>query len=355
MAFTAAELSSIANAALDFHFKGQPFAQSIQDKPLLAIMEGARKTFPGGKGDITYPVKGKYDFEGAAPGNGHLTGYTHDDQVAYGTFAGIERARYPWREVHTGWNVTYTELKIDGISVVDRPGSDQTTEHEGREVTAISNIMQDKVTTFAETSEKELNGMLWGDGTTDPLAFLGLRYFITATPAVGLTGGIDRATNAWWRNRFKGGLTAGASGATNVAEVMHQEMRQLGRYGSKPNKALCGSAFLDLLVTEIRSKGYYTDAGWSKPDGTNIEIADVRLGNLRFIYDPTLDDLGGVYIKSCYMFPTQDIFLYAMADEWAKDHTPARPHDRYVLYKARTYTGQMIARRLNGAGLYQVA
>ena len=66
MAFTNAELSSMANAALDYHFKGQPFAQTIQDKPLLALLDGNRKTFPGGKGDITIPVKFDYEFEATA-------------------------------------------------------------------------------------------------------------------------------------------------------------------------------------------------------------------------------------------------------------------------------------------------
>ena len=134
MAFTASELASIANAALDFHFKGQPLPQSIQDKPLLAALEGARKTFPGGKGDITIPVKGKYSFEGAAvPPTGSLRGFTHDDPVAYGNIAGIERVKYPWREVHTGWNCTFTELKIDGISVTDSAFGENTSKHSKRD------------------------------------------------------------------------------------------------------------------------------------------------------------------------------------------------------------------------------
>lgn len=351
MAFTANELASIANAALDFHFRGQPFAQTIQDKPLLATLERNRKTFPGGKGDITIPVKGKFDFEAAGPGNGHLTGYTHDDTVAYGNIAAIERARYPWREVHTGWNVTYTELKIDGISVVDSAGNQGTRKHSRRELTAITNIMQDKVETFAEISEKELNAMLWGDGTADALGLIGLQYFITKTPATGTKGGIDSATAAWWQNRAVGSLTA-TDGATNIVEVIHKEMRQLGRYGQRPNVALAGSAFLDVLVTELRRKGYYTDSGWSSSGATDIAIADVRYGNLKFMYDPSLDDLSQE--GDCYAFNTNDIYLYAMEDEWGKDHTPARPHDQYVLYKARTYTGQLVARRLNGSAIWSI-
>ena len=46
MAFTPGELTSIANAALDYYFeKGKTFKQSIENKPLIAAMERKAKTF----------------------------------------------------------------------------------------------------------------------------------------------------------------------------------------------------------------------------------------------------------------------------------------------------------------------
>lgn len=349
MAFTADELSSIANAALDFHWKGQPLPQNIQEKPLLRAMESGRKTFPGGKGDITLPVKGKYAFEGT-PGvePGNLTGYTHDDQVTYGNIAGIMRAAYAWREVHTGWSVTHTELKIDGISVVDSMRGERTSNHSRRELTAISNIMQDKVETFSEILSKQLNDMFWGDGQADPLGFLGVRYFITATPAVGTTGGINRATSTWWQNRY---LSINPSTAAMPLEL-HKEFRQLRRYGGRPSLILCGSAFLDALIAQLYAKGDFTQQGWSKPASTEIGVADVTYNGLKFEYDPTLDDLS--LSKACYVIDPRRLYVYAMDQEWGKDHNPARPHDSYALYKAKTYTGQMVANQLNCHGLYVI-
>lgn len=341
MAFTAAELASIANAALDYHFKGQPLPQNIQDKPLLNALEKGNKTFPGGKGDITTPIKGKYEFETAA---GDLTGYTHDDTVQYGNIAGIERARYPWREVHTGWNVTLTELKIDGISVTDSAMGKGTSNHSKRELTAITNIMQDKVETFGEIMSKQLNDMLWGDGVADPLGFLGIQYFIKQTQT-GLTGGIDRAANPWWQNRY-------LSIASDMPTTLHSEMRQLRRYGGRPNLILCGSDFLDALIADLWAKGEYTNQGWSRPTDTDITIADVQYNGVKFMYDPTLDDLS--LEKSCYVIDTRRLYLDKMESEWGKDHNPARPHDVYAIFKARTFTGQMCASQLNCHGLYVI-
>lgn len=53
-ALTSAQLSNVANAALDFYIdKGTVYANSLQDKPLLSAMEKSSKTFPGGKGDVS--------------------------------------------------------------------------------------------------------------------------------------------------------------------------------------------------------------------------------------------------------------------------------------------------------------
>ena len=53
MAFTAAELANIANAAIDFHMRSDAFDQSIQEKPLMKALVAKQKTFPGGKSNIT--------------------------------------------------------------------------------------------------------------------------------------------------------------------------------------------------------------------------------------------------------------------------------------------------------------
>jgi hypothetical protein len=72
MAFSAGELTNITNASLDFYMnRGNTFKQSIQAKPMLALMESGKKTFPGGKGNISLGIKGDY---GAAGVNDSVVG-----------------------------------------------------------------------------------------------------------------------------------------------------------------------------------------------------------------------------------------------------------------------------------------
>jgi len=107
------------------------------------------------------------------------------------------------------------------------------------------------------------------------------------------------------------------------------------------------------------SLGYDHDLGFWDMIGTveffgSSTIKDISYNNLKFMYDPSLDDLGGAFVNSCYVIDTKHLYPYAMEEEWGKDHAPARPHDVYALFKARTYTGQLCADQLNCHALFQV-
>lgn len=353
MAFSQAEIDNIANAALDYYIsKGNVFSSTIQDKPLLAAMDGKAKTFPGGKGQVSVGVKGQYDSS--------LGGYTHNDTVNYVNPAKIKRANYSWKEHHIGIGVTLTELKRDGITVVDSMNSDSLKNNRGREESALANLLEDKLGDMAEGYAKGLNSFLWGDGTADANAMAGIRAFVKDTPAAAAqtVGGIDQnaAANSWWRNRVNLAVTTTATG-DELLTMLNAEFRQLQRFGGKPDVALCGSDFMDRLTKELRARGYYTQSGFAR--STDIKHGDVTFGGLVFKYDPTMDDigttLGGVtnYSKRAYILDSSKMCLYYMENEKMKKHSPARPHNQYVMYRAITTTGCLSATQLNCHGVYQ--
>jgi hypothetical protein len=351
MAFTAAELSNIANAALDFYIdKGKIYSSTIQDKPLLAALDSKAKTFPGGKGDVSVAVKGAYTTT--------VAGYTHNDTVTYANPANVKRANYTWREHHAGISVTLTELKHDGISVSDSLNSASTSNHSSRDQTALANLLQDKLEDMMEGYARGMNTLLWGDGTSDPKAIAGITSIIKDDPTTGSVGGIDQsvAANSWWRNRVNLAVSTTASGV-ELVEELNSEMRQLRRYGGKPDIALCGSDFLDRLATELRNKGYFTQNGFARR--TDVGVGDITLEGVVFKYDPEMDDIGtsngGLtdYAKRCYMFDSSKINLMYMDGEKLKRHSPARPADQYVMYRSITTTGVLGATQLNCHGVYQ--
>jgi hypothetical protein len=360
MAFSGGEITNIANAALDYYLnRGDTFKQSIQQKPLLALMERKAKTFPGGKGNISMAVKGVY---GAGGSNDTVAGYTHNDTVNFYTPANILRVNYPWREHHIGITLTHTELKIDGISVTDEEGDGtSTSNHSEREMTALVGLLADKLEDFGQQYAIKMNGLLWGDGTGDAKALAGMQSIIAANPTTGTLGGLARSSNTWWRNRAATTANAGAGGqgpitsaTTNggaLIQFLQAELRQLQRFGSRPDVCLAGSAFIGALETEFRANGNYSMTGFTgNQDG---QVGGVGIGNLRVQYDPTLDDLS--LSKRAYLFDSRCVYLMKMEGEWRHQFTPSRPANQFVLYKSLTSTGQLVASQVNGCAVYDIA
>lgn len=346
MPFTPEEVGNIANATLDWYEdRGKVNLQSIQNKPLLTAMDSKAKTFPGGKGNVSLAVKGDYASS--------LQGYSTDDTVSYVNPAKIKRVAYPWKEHHIGITLTLTELHIDGISVVDSTTSDQTTNHSERELTALCNILVDKVEDMTESYDRGFNSLLWGDGTADPKALAGLKAFITNTPATGTTGGLDRATFAWWRNRAQLGIVSAPTNGGVLLQAMQEELRQLRRFTDNASLLwLAGSDFIGAMETELRANGNYSMTGWSKGN-TDGGMTALQFQNIDIMYDPTLDDMGQA--KFAYLIDRNAIYLMYMTGEKKKKHAPARPAEKYVMYRAQTTVAVMAARRLNSSGVYSIS
>src|SRR4029077_5069786 len=359
MAFTAGELTNIANAALDFYYnQGDTFKQSIQAKPLLRHLESTAKSFPGGKGNISLAVKGDY---GAGGTNDHVVGYTHNDTVNFYTPANIKRVNYPWREHHMGLTLTHTELKIDGISVTDEGGDGSSlSNHSDRDVTVLVNLLQDKLEDFGEQYARSMNNLMWADGTADPKALAGIQSIIVDVPNTGSLGGLAR-TNTWWQNRSacpafgtaggRGAVTAATTNGGALLQFLQNEYRQLIRYGGRPSKFLAGSAFINAMEIELRANGNYTMTGYTGPqDGS---MGQLKFMNTTIEYDPTLDDLGRS--KFGYWFDPRHIYLMKQDGEWDHKFTPSRPYNQFVMYKSMTHTGQMVAQQVNSALVVAIA
>ena len=327
-------------------------AQNIQSKPLLKALDGAAGSFAGGRDTVAFNVK-------AGQGGLQLSGYTHDDQLTFGNPSGIKRVRYTWKEHHIGQVITMTELKENGIDVVE-DGSDQSTSNmSGREKHALANILDEKNEMVAEDYAVSLNNLMWGDGSSDAKAIAGIQSLILANPFMGTTGGLSRSIYPWWQNRAATAAAAAAGGQDEITssaanggaliEFMDKEERQRTRYKNPGSKIirLCGSDFIDAYRLELRANGYYTQTGWANagmPDGS---MKDPKHDSIPLVYDPTLDDLG--LAKRCYTIDVgrSGVKMLYMDGNRYKKHNPARPYDRMVMYNGVTMTGVLIAKQLN--------
>ena len=347
--FTAEELSNITASLLDFHIKGMAEVQNDQARPLYAAMMRAKKTFPGGKEFITGAV--------VTDSDDGWQGYSGDDEVDYDNPTGTRRWSYPWYELHDGISVLHTELKAAGITVTENGAAQSTSNKDGAKVFQLTNILDEKIARFTTRQERSFNLMLLRDGTASAKVFPGLKAIVRDNPTTGIVGGIDSATNSWWRNRARtaasGGTIAVSTDETaNAIRTLKIEMRQLRRYGGRPNLAIAGSGAIEKLEREVHRKGDFTLTGFQSD--IEIDMGDLMIRGVGKIqYDPTLDDEGNT--NRLYLLDTRHIKPWVMEGEDVKKHAPSRPENRYVMYHAVTWTGAFIADMLNCHGVYDLA
>jgi hypothetical protein len=359
MPFTADELVSYNNAALEHWIdKGKVWKQNVANKPMLTAFNDRAGSFPGGKEFVSFGVK-------AGQGGGTLQGYTGDDQVAYYNPTGLKRGRAPWKEHHIGTVVTHTELKIDGVDVVESGGSARTSEMPDAAVHQLAKLLDEKMDTMGEDYAVSLDSLLHADGSSDAKALAGIKSIILANPFAGTTHGLSRVANPWWRNdactaaaAAAGGLGAITSSPTNggaLIEALDKAKRRRSIYasGGVVTKYFAGSDFIDAYKKELRANGTYFNNGISgRMDGS---MEDPMHSGIGLEFDPTMDAIGEA--KRCYAIDMgrTGLKLLYMDGQRMKKHSPARPYDRYVMYNGITTTAVLIAKQLNTSGVYDIA
>lgn len=341
----AQEWTNLSNAMLDHYLKGPPIAQSLQDRPLLRKLRAQQKTFPGGKDLIRGNVKGDYTTS--------FIGYQYDDTVTYANPANIKQFTYEWGELHAGIAFTATELKRAGITISDTMTGENTTQKSGSDIARISDVLADKMDDMMEGAMRSFNTIVFRDGTQSSKIFAGLQAIVRNAPTTGVVGGIDAAVNTWWRNRslVSGNRITPSRANSTLIQTLSAEIIQLKRYGGRPNTLICGSNFLAALKAEVVAKGQMTQTGFS--GNQDISIGSISIQGVgTFEYEPTLDDLG--LTNFAYMLDLRNLMLMTMDGEDMKTHNPARPADKYVFYRAITYTGTLMANKLNSHGVYEI-
>lgn len=338
----------IASAALIWYVRGKALSQTTQKKPLLKWLRDNKKTFASGNLQISEPVQFAY----MSDTPGFVQGFAEDDSINFNQAANLLRAVYNWKETITSLIITWTELLKDGISIVDDTKGGKTSEHSDVAMTRLTGILENRMGDFGESDSRGYNSMYWADGSQDAKQVPGVLSFLTDNPAVGTTGGLNRATYVGWRHRVNLTLSPSPTSSTLI-QFFNSELVQLNRFGGAPNKALCGSAFLDALRMELFAKGYFTMNGFQGEKATELGMGGVHISGMgKFEYDPTLDSMG--LGKRCYVVDSSKFKLWVMEGEDQKILTPERPYQYLVYLYNKKCTGGIVCTQLNGNGVYSI-
>lgn len=349
MALTITNFTNVVNAALDYYLGGDALRQYVQEKPLMAALIEKQKTIPSGYQYVQKPVT----FADVGDESNSFEFYTTDDVVNYPHPDNDLQAKYQWREIHAGLSITETELTQDGITITDSKGPSEVS---GREKTAITNLMTNKVEGMAEGWARNFDDALHRDGTQDAEAFGGLSLLVADDPSADTVGGLSAATYALWRNRALTGVNkiSASASAQTLTKRLRSEVRQLRRYGGRPNLIIAGSSFIEALELELHEKGTYTQVGFANNGKTDIGLAGISMLGVGTVqYDPTLDDLNRE--KFAYILDTNKLGLTVLQGRDRVRRTPERPYDQYVYLSGMNWAGTMHCWQRNAQGVYEVA
>lgn len=345
---TLEQLAMAADASMTFHMdKGSVFWQNKQNRPLYNDFRAAQKTYPGGKGlQVDVRVAGEFVTR--------TEGFQYDQSVSFGNPAKIRTASYAAKLIHAGINVTKHELLENGISLKPSASGDKPSPLARADAIQLANIFDYKMEDMQLGWEKDVDEMYWGDGTLDPNKPAGVRSIIVPNPSAALVvGGLDQYINDKWRNYAALSLNVSTPSNKVLSRAMQIGFRQMRRYGTPKWKIYAGSDFIDAYEQEARASGYLTQTGWQARGKIDMSVADSAFDGNEIVYAPTLDDLG--LSKYCYVIDTSKIYPMVIEGEDMQQHSPERPPEKYVLYRAITSVFTIVARQRNTSGVFSIA
>lgn len=170
---------------------------------------------------------------------GEAGSYSEWQQLTVTPQTGISAAQYPWRQI-------YATIAISGLQEAQNNGKEQ-----------VLNLLEAKVMQAEETLRNRLSKQLYGTlgGAADPTKdFLSLDAIIDSTGAI---GGIDPATNTWWKAVE---TAVGAVDGTGLEKAMSAAYHSSSDSGSDRVDAIfTGQGVYEFYESTLTPQVRYTD------------------------------------------------------------------------------------------------
>jgi len=286
-------------------------------------------------------------------------GFNGAQVVTYNRRQTLSQSQFPWRSAHDGVSIDEDRLVQHGIQVTDGGPMGMYSEAE-RQV--LTNLLEEQMDALRLGFEERFSKYLHLDGTSSSDALAGLDALVDTSPTTGTVGGIDRASNAWWRNHAASGLTTTTT-TGDILDKMEIAWRACVRTkGGRPNKIICGSDFYDgfrNFMIKTYGRMDYGAVGFKRV-ATGTEM--VTFHGVEVEWAPEFSELdsefGGspTWEKRCYMLQTRNnLRLRPMKGQDMITRKPPRPYDRYEYFWGCTWRGALTMNKANGMAVVSIA
>jgi len=350
MPFTAAQIASGATSQLDYFAANEPVDQINTARPLLKTLIDQRQASPGGNQFYVEQIMVSND--------SNYQNYFGAQQVSYNERDGIRQARWAWYNFHDGFGLDEDRLAANGIVMTD----DREATPTSAEKLQLTNLLQTGYTQLRESIHTGLNDELWRDGLYDINATPGIDALVSTTPAAGTIGGLNAATQTFWRNNASVNIATATPGSlTDQMEIMWRACTRFG--GEAPTHIVASSAFLDAYrrdaTNTVNRQIMVPGRGGTAMDAS---VTGVFFKGIEVVWDPTLDTLDARFgappvrwDRRCYFLNMRHIKLRPLTGHWMVNRKPDRPYDRYVHYFGQTSKYRLTMAKRNSHAVLSIA
>ena len=385
-ALHADDITQLGFVALQNYLKNKPIDQVATERPLLKALMAKKKPWGGGKENIVEQIRTEYGnhFEWFGDGSKNTS-----ETVGYNTRDTVRQAYYPWNSAHDGFQFSEDYLIGNGILIGDSQNPHNSS---AAGLVQLTNVFNEAMEVLRLGFEKILDQSLHCDGSIDlgggtesaGKAINGLDFIAPLKNDSGEVGGLDRATESYWRHNLDVGRGLNVNGtATPYAGAallapMQDLWRQCQRNGGSPNFILAGTDFVKSYeIAAVGATGgalsrYAVQPGSMSSPWTFDPSRETKDGGtftglffqgVPVIWDPVFDDLDGIsgtevsntvscaWTKRCYFLNTNHITLRPIQDNDMIARKPPREHTSYNYYWGMTWRGSLTANRMNCHGV----
>lgn len=347
MPFTSDEITTAGMTSLDFYMRNNPIDQVALERPWLRKLMSKKASFAGAKQYVVEQIRTQYQ--------SNFQWFNGADTVTYNKRKTIKQANFPWRSAHDGFALDEDRLAQNGIIIIEgktRTASDA-------EVIQLTNLLSEQTEVLRLGYEEQFDQSLLIDGSADADAIEGLDALVNLDPTNDNIGGIPSATETYWRNGFKTGITVTTTTGT-VLKDMEAGWRGCIRNGGRPDYIQVGSQWVDGLRDFMLNT--YGRVNWGHMDQKTVEAGSahdqgvdtgMRFHGVPIIWNPVFQELDAKYSpgtpweKRCYFINCRHMKLRPLEGHDMVTRKPPRAYDRYQYYWGLTWRGALTTNRRN--------
>jgi hypothetical protein len=349
MPFSTQEITDAGKIGLDFYLRNDPIDQIAVERPLYKYLAGRKVSAPGAKQYIVEQLRVRYQ--------SNFQWFNGSQVVTYNRRQSVEQANFAWRSAHDGFSLDEDRLIQNGITVDDSGPGGKASDAERIQLT---NLLKEQTEILKLGFQEKFSHALHLDGTQSADAITGLDALVSLTPTTGTVGGIDRATNVYWRNYAQTGLTTTTT-TGNILDYMEIAWRACVRNGGKPTFIEAGDDFIDGFRNFM-----FKSFGRLDYEGVSERVIEGGTKALTFHgvtlhWNPEFDDLDSLYAptptwsKRCYMLNGTHIKLRPIEGQDMVTRKPPRAYDKYEFYWGLTWRGALTKNRSNAHAVVSIA